>query len=65
MAQFDKLDWTWKPDALETIEHRFSRAKQIPLVTPAMVAELASMDPRSLEAGLMGSNPEGLYQPAK
>ena len=65
MAQFDALDWTWKPDGLEQIEHHFSRVRQFKVCTAAMIAELATVDPRSLQAGLMGSNPEGLYQPPK
>ena len=33
------------------------------LLTPAMIADLHPIDRRSYEAGLLGSNPNGLYKP--
>jgi hypothetical protein len=65
LARFDRVEWMWKPDGLVSIEHYFDAAKQFPAISAEMAAELSGVDPRSLEAGLAGSNPAGLYQPIK
>jgi hypothetical protein len=42
-------------EALDTI-------RKVPLLTPRMVARLLPVDPRALKAGLLGSNPDGLFK---
>jgi len=65
LARFDPLEWTWKSDGLGTIEQYFDLVQHYPVLSSAMVAELSVVDERSLEAGLAGSNPAGLYQPIR
>jgi hypothetical protein len=62
LARFDKLGWEVRDEALDAIADRLDQIRKVRLLTPAMVANLAPVDPRSLAAGLMGSNPEGLFK---
>jgi hypothetical protein len=63
MTRFDKLDWTWNNAGLDEIEHYFLHLPHISLISPKTVRELSIVDKRSLTAGLLGSDPKGLYQP--
>ena len=63
LSNFDRLDWTWKSNRLSDIEQYFTRIKRHPILTPAMIDQLSPVDVRSFESGLIGSLPEGLYQP--
>jgi hypothetical protein len=65
LARFDHLEWAWKNNGLLSIEHYFSEVKRFPVISAEMAAELSNVDQLSLEAGLAGSNPAGLYQPIK
>jgi hypothetical protein len=65
LARFDHLEWAWKNDGLKRIEDYFSGVRQFPVLSAEMAAELSVLDQLSLEAGLAGSNPAGLYQPIK
>jgi len=38
------------------------RYKIIPVITDEMAANLALADKRSLQAGLLGANPDGLFK---
>lgn len=64
LSAYDHLDWE-RVD--EVIEPHICRAlDELPhheLMTPAMIAALHPIDARSYEAGLLGSNPAGLYRP--
>ena len=55
--------WETHDEAMDAIADRLDRLRRIPLLTPAMVARLSPVDPRSYEAGLLGVLPEGLYKP--
>jgi hypothetical protein len=63
LEAFDRLQWTVRDEAMEDIAARLDRIRRIPLLTPSMVKRLSPVDPRAYEAGLLGSLPEGLYQP--
>jgi hypothetical protein len=65
LAAYYRLDWEIDDAAINGIEKGLSRLHPIPIVTPEMVAELASMDSRSYQAGLLGANPDGLFRPEK
>lgn len=62
LKRFDKLDWEGRDAALDAIADRLDQIRKITLLTPAMIANLAPVDPRSLAAGLMGANPAGLFK---
>ena len=62
LSAFDRLDWESSDAGLETLAHDMSRYRAITLITPEMAAAFAPVDERSLKAGLMGSNPDGLFK---
>ena len=65
LSAFDALDWERRPDAIEPVICRaLDDLPHHALMTPAMIADLRPIDARSFEAGLLGANPKGLYQPA-
>ncbi|MBN2392665.1 MAG: hypothetical protein JXR84_18185 [Anaerolineae bacterium] len=63
LRAFDPLHWTWDDAGADAIEARLKTLRQIPVVTPSMVAHLSAVDARSYEAGMLGGNPDGLYTP--
>ncbi len=54
--------WTSDDDAMDVIADALESMRRYPLLTPQMVRGLAKVDPRSYEAGLRGSVPEGLFR---
>ena len=47
---------------MDTIAEALDHIRKVPLLTPRMVAGLLPVDPLALKAGLLGSNPEGLFK---
>lgn len=62
LSRFDRLAWMTGDDHLEAIADRTDRIRRYPLLTPALVAGLSLVDARSYQAGMLGANPDGLYQ---
>lgn len=65
LNQFNKVGWLWRNEGVDAIEQYLWQMKRIPLLSESMVANLSPMDKLSFEAGRLGSNPAGLYQPKK
>ncbi len=65
LRRFDKAGWMWHDSGLESIIQGLDSMQRIPILAPEMTAELSSVDKRSQEAGLLGSNPAGLFWPAE
>jgi hypothetical protein len=65
LKAFDRLNWMTSDDHLDVIADRLGEIRQITLLTEGMVANLAPVDKRSLQAGLLGVNDAGLYKPPK
>lgn len=63
LAAFDCKEWMWKNEGADSIEKRLIALKKIPLIQPAAISRLSTVDPLSYQAGMLGSNPDGLYQP--
>ncbi len=63
LTRFDRLNWMGNDEHLQEIADGLDRARKVKLLTPAMVRRLAPLDERSFRAGLMGSNPDGLFKP--
>ena len=59
---FDSLDWMTSDAGLETLSSAMDRYKVHPLISAEMAAGLSPVDERSLRAGLLGSNPDGLFK---
>lgn len=62
---FDHLNWPIDDAAPHYIAQRLDRLRRIPLLTPRMIARLSPLDKRSYEAGMLGTNPAGIYRPAE
>jgi hypothetical protein len=59
---FDRLNWMSNDAGLEKLSTDMDRYHIRPVITPEMAAGLATVDERSLRAGLMGANPAGLFK---
>ena len=63
LATLDHLNWMIADEAMERIAQRLNEIRRFSLLTPQMIANLASLDERSYHAGLQGVNAAGLYRP--
>jgi len=61
---FDDLDWMTSDAGLEALSNSMDRYRVHPLISTEMAAGLSPVDERSLRAGLLGSNPDGLFKVA-
>ncbi len=62
LEPFDRINWMGSDEHLQQIADALDRARKLKLLTASMVRRLAPVDERSFRAGLMGSNPEGLFK---
>lgn len=65
LSQFDDRNWMTTDDDLEYIGDKLNAVKHIPVLTPAMIRSLTTADPDLVKAGLLGSDPNGLFKPKK
>jgi hypothetical protein len=63
LAPFDRLRWTVSDEHLERIAERTERGRRVELITTAMHDRLTSVDEKSYQAGLLGSDAAGLFRP--
>jgi hypothetical protein len=63
LARFDRLRWTTRDETMEEIATGLERSRKVEILTPGMAERLPLLDARSFEAGLLGSDPEGLRKP--
>ena len=63
LARFDRLRWTTRDETMEEIATGLERSRKVTILTPQMAERLPLLDVRSFEAGLLGSDPEGLRKP--
>jgi hypothetical protein len=62
LSTFDRLDWMASDQGLEALADGMDRYRVLPLLTKEMVAGLSLADERSVKAGLLGANPDGLFK---
>ena len=62
LAQFDRLGWTFRDEPLRLISDRLDALVHRPVLTAAMARRLAPVDGRSLQGGMVGTLPGGLYR---
>ena len=62
LATYDPMDWLANDAAADAIKKRLPQLRRTNLLTPAMIAELSPVDRRSYEAGMLGTNLDGLYR---
>jgi hypothetical protein len=63
LASFDRYDWMASDAELERIAERLDTIHHEPLLTPDMISRLSPVDEKLYAAGLLGADPDGLYQP--
>lgn len=63
LAAFDAVGWMSEDGGLEQIAEHLDRIPHTPVATPQQIAKLRRVDQKVYDAGLMGSDPDGLYQP--
>jgi hypothetical protein len=62
LRRFDRYDWTFRDEPLRYVSDRLDALPHRRLLSPAAERRLSAVDRRSLEAGMLGTAPEGLYQ---
>lgn len=63
LRAFDADGWMFRDEAVDAIIARLEASRHYTLLTRKNEASLVPMDERALEAGLLGANQAGLYQP--
>jgi hypothetical protein len=63
LSRLDDLAWMEADGGLETIAERLDALDRTPVMTDGMAAGLSRVDPLSFQAGMLGSDPAGLYRP--
>jgi hypothetical protein len=61
--RFDKLEWLVNDNAMHAIALGLDSKRKFNIITPAMARQLSAVDKRSYQAGLLGANHKGLFQP--
>jgi hypothetical protein len=65
LGAYDRYNWEWDDRGADRIEQRLLQSKPISLLSPTAVNRLNPVDQLSYQAGMLGTNPAGLYQPGK
>lgn len=65
LSAYDGIGWTTRDEAADAIIDGVVAAPHYPLLSPAQVAALTPIDRRTYDAGMLGVNPDGVYDPAK
>lgn len=63
LTRFDDRNWMTTDQDLELIGDHLTKIRHFPLLTPKMVKALREVDPDLVKAGLLGSDPKGLFKP--
>jgi hypothetical protein len=64
LAQFDRLGWPFRDQPIPFISDRLDALRHRRLLTPSQERRLCRVDPRSLQAGMVGTLAEGLHRKA-
>jgi hypothetical protein len=62
LARFDPQRWQERDETMDTIADALDHIRKVPVLTARMAAGLQPVDPLALAAGLLGSNPAGLFK---
>lgn len=63
LAAYDRVGWMWSDERLDDIGVKLGEIRSYKVLTPAQVRALQPKDKRSYEAGMVGLNLDGVYQP--
>jgi hypothetical protein len=61
LSRFDRLDWTFRDDALPHIAERLDGSLHFRILKPGMERALLRVDSRSMRAGMVDTDPAGLH----
>lgn len=64
LARFDQDDWETKQLGVDIVVDHFYHMKSTPLLDEESIRFLSPVDRRSYEAGMLGTNLDGVYKPA-
>ena len=62
LSGFDKQDWLTRDETMDAITEALGHICKVRLIEKEMEARLLSVDTLALKAGLLGSNPNGLFK---
>jgi hypothetical protein len=65
LTMYEPLNWATTDEDLEYIGDKIESLHHFPLVTKKMIRKLSKASDTMLKAGMLGSKPEGLFQPKK
>jgi hypothetical protein len=65
VSRFDGLGWMTTEDDISDIGDALDRTRHYNVLTPAQIRALQATDLDLVRAGLLGSDPSGLYRPKK
>ena len=65
ISRYDSRKWMTTSDDLEYIGSDIDKQRHFPLIDNENAKSLSKVRPYLFEAGLLGSDPEGLYKPAE
>jgi hypothetical protein len=60
LSRFDHLGWTFRDDHLEELAARLDRSRHFRILSPGMERALLRVDRRSMQAGMVGTDPAGI-----
>ena len=63
LSIFDNRHWETTDEDLEYIGDKIEALHHFPVMTDKMISKLYRVSPALMEAGLLGSKPEGLFKP--
>jgi hypothetical protein len=63
LSRFDKQNWMTTEEDISWIGDALDRARHYKVMTPEQIRDLRLTDPALVKAGLLGSNPAGLFKP--
>lgn len=65
LARFDRFDWRATETGVEKVVNALYSLKPVALIDATQAVNLSNIDKRSYEAGMLGTNIEGLYKPTQ
>jgi hypothetical protein len=65
LTTFDKLGWMTEDAVLDAIGEKLDDIPKYKPLTPGMIRAFSFADRRSVQAGLLGSKPSGLFKPVR
>lgn len=63
LRRHEALNWRFDDAAMDVLAERLDSIRHFKVFTPAQLRRLRPMDPRSFDAGMVGTDPAGVYDP--